>query len=146
MKFKDEKIDEWPESWQGEKEDIPYGQEIVGLMIPFIEEMKLSKLSVKTINEHIDNLWMLGANIIEDLNWFDKTDLIPPQEMLFESVDSEGGPLIHDFDESQQEEFDATCRKFYKHLKARLAAGTLLSKPACPKQKNNAQKKKKTES
>lgn len=117
MKIKDERIDEWPKSWHDVKEDIPYGQEIIKLMIPFIQEMKESKLSPKTINEHIDNLWMLGGYIIKQLNYYEDERKILPNEMILKCIDSGDGPWIHDFSEYDQERFDATCRKFFKHLR-----------------------------
>ena len=117
MKTKDDKINEWPQSWQGDKNDIPYGQEIIKYMIPFIEEMKKKGLSIKTINKHIDNLWMLGGKIIEELNYYKENRKIPALKMILNNIDSNEGPLIHDFSELQQGEFDSTCRKFYKFLK-----------------------------
>lgn len=119
MKTKDSKINEWPRAWQGVKEDIPYGQEIIKYMIPFIEDMKNKGLSVKTINKHIDNLWVLGGNIIKELNGCDENRELPALKMILNCIDSNEGPLIHDFSELQQNEFDSTCRKFYKFLKNR---------------------------
>jgi hypothetical protein len=121
MKIKDNKIDEWPKSWHCVKEDIPYGQNIIKLMIPFIQEMKEAKLSVKTINEHIDNLWMLGGYIIGQLNDYDDKRHVLPKEMILECIDSGDGPWIHDFSEYEQERFGATCRKFYRYLKDKTA-------------------------
>lgn len=119
MKTKDDKINEWPRSWQGVKEDIPYGQEIIKYMLPFIDKMKNKGLSIKTINKHIDNLWLLGGNIIKELNDYEENREFPALKMILNSIDSNEGPLIHDFTELQQDEFDSTCRKFYKFLKNR---------------------------
>ena len=119
MKIKDDKINEWPCSWQGVREDIPYGQEIIKYMAPFIDNMKSKGLSIKTINKHIDNLWVLGGNIIKELNDYEENRELSALKMILNSIDSKEGPLIHDFSELQQEEFDSTCRKFYKFLKNR---------------------------
>jgi len=88
-------------------------------MIPFIEDMKDKRLSVKTINKHIDNLWVLGGHIIKELNDCEKNREYPALKMILNCIGSNEGPLIHDFSELQQEEFDSTCRKFYKFLKNR---------------------------
>ena len=119
MKTKDVKINEWPQSWQGVKSDILYGQEIIKYMIPFIEEMKRKQLSIKTINKHIDNLWVLGGKIIKELNDYEENRELPALKMMLNCIDSNEGPLIHDFPQLQQNEFDSTCRKFYKFLKKR---------------------------
>ena len=116
MKYKDDDIQEWPKSWEGVKEDIQYGQEIIKIIMPFIEEMKIKKQSPKTINKHIDNLWMLGGTIIKEINYDDDLRKLPPEEMILKSIDSFEGPLIQEFTDYQQEEFDCTCRKFYKFI------------------------------
>ncbi len=116
MKFKDKDIKDWPDSWKGHEEDIQYGEELVEIFVPFIEDLKSKKLSVKTINGHIDNLWMLGGKIIKMINYYPPDRQTPPLEMLKSCIDSGDGPLIHDFSEYEQEKFDATCRKLYKFL------------------------------
>jgi hypothetical protein len=35
---------------------------------PFIEHLAASSLSPKTIRRHMDNLWLLGGDIIRDLS------------------------------------------------------------------------------
>ena len=116
MKTKDGDIHQWPDSWQGVKEDLVYGRQLIAIFKPFIDAMKAKGLGVKTINEHIDNLWMLGGYIITQLNYHEMDRQIPPLEMVISCIDSGDGPLIHDFSDYQQERFDATCRKLYKHL------------------------------
>ena len=96
------------------REDIPYGQEIIKYMAPFIDNMKGNGLSIKTINKHIDNLWVLGGNIIKELNDYEENRELPALKMILNSIDSNEGTLIHDFSEFQREEFDSTCRTFYK--------------------------------
>ena len=111
-----DEINEWPDSWAGFKEDIEYGQKIIQLMRPFIEELLQSEYSYKTIKNHIDNLWSLGGYIIEEIN-DDKSKMnLEPHLLLTRYIDSMEGPLIHDFSESEQKNFDRTCRKFYKYL------------------------------
>jgi hypothetical protein len=116
MKIKDDTINEWPDSWKGVQEDVAYGRELIEIFIPFIEEMKSKGLSPKSINKHIDNLWMLGGYIIGQLNYYEDNRQIAPLEMLKSLIDTGDGPMIHHFSEYQQERFDATCRKLYKYL------------------------------
>jgi len=42
---------------------------MVACLRPFIEHLASSSLSPKTIRRHVDNLWMLGGEIIRDLNY-----------------------------------------------------------------------------
>lgn len=85
-------------------------------MKPFIEELLKSSYSYKTIKNHIDNLWMLGGFIVKRINFYEKDRNIEPHFLLPRFIDSQDGPLIDDFSESEQINFDRTCRKFYKYL------------------------------
>src|SRR6202049_3862644 len=62
-------LDNWPRSWMGLEKDLPPGEELVACLRPFIEHLASSSLSPKTIRQHVDNLWMLGGEIIRDLNY-----------------------------------------------------------------------------
>ena len=62
-------LDNWPRSWMGLEKDLPPGEELVACFRPFIEHLASSSLSPKTIRQHVDNLWMLGGEIIRDLNY-----------------------------------------------------------------------------
>jgi hypothetical protein len=59
----------WPRSWMGLEKDLPPGEELVVCFRPFIEHLAASSLSSKTIRRHVDNLWILGGEIIRDLNY-----------------------------------------------------------------------------
>jgi hypothetical protein len=52
----------------GVEKDMRPGEELVGCLRPFIEHLVSSSLSPKTIRRHVDNLWLLGGEIIRDLN------------------------------------------------------------------------------
>src|SRR6266581_1488526 len=58
----------WPRSWMGLEKDLPPGEQLVACFRPFIEHLASSSLSPKTIRRHADNLWLLGGEIIRDLN------------------------------------------------------------------------------
>jgi len=109
-------MDEWPESWMGEEEDLAFGEKLIAEMKPFVASLIEKKLTKKTIKRHIDNLWLLGGEIIEDISIFDEYDA-DPLEKLKDSVGEEGGILCeHIYSESEQKAYDATCRKLHKFL------------------------------
>jgi len=58
----------WPRSWMGWEKDLPPGEELVACFRPFLEHLVSSDLSPKTIQRHVDNLWLLGGEIIRDLH------------------------------------------------------------------------------
>ncbi|MFH1777163.1 MAG: hypothetical protein ABH952_06380 [Candidatus Omnitrophota bacterium] len=72
MKINIDKINEWPDSWAGFKDDIEYGQRPIQLMRPFVEELLKSEYSYKTINNHMNNLWMLGGFTISNINEYEE--------------------------------------------------------------------------
>jgi hypothetical protein len=109
---------EWPNRWSSVKKDIPYGQGVLDSMRAFLVDLISRGLTKRTIRTHLDNLWLLGGEIIRSVSMFDQYN-IPPEENLRRNVDEEGGPYCaHLLSESQQRSYDATCRKLHKYLEA----------------------------
>jgi hypothetical protein len=109
-------LDNWPRSWMGLEIDLPPGEELVVCFRPFIEHLASSSLSSKTIRRHVDNLWILGGEIIRDLNYTPSLRKVAAQRLLREAVHADGGPLIHNGSEEEQHSLDATCRKLHRFL------------------------------
>src|SRR6267142_6125824 len=82
----------WPRSWMGWEKDLPPGEKLVACFRPFIEHLASSSLSRKTIRKHIDNLWILGGEIIRDLNETPSLRKKNVEHILSEVIDDEGGP------------------------------------------------------
>src|ERR1700746_287014 len=87
--------DTWPRSWMGSEKDLPAGEELVACLRPFLEHLVGSDLSPKTIQKHVDNLWSLGGEIIRDLNETPSLRKKNIEQILFDVIDDEGGPLIY---------------------------------------------------
>jgi len=96
--------------------DVPCGQELVACFRPFIRYLASSGLSRKTIRQHVDNLWLLGGEIIGDLNHTPSLRKIDIELVLRERVHADGGPLIHNASPEEQRSFDSTCRKLHRFL------------------------------
>src|SRR2546427_4650932 len=62
-------LENWPRSWMGLEKDLPPGEQLLACFRPFLEHLASSTLSPKTIRRHVDNLWMLGGEIIRDLHY-----------------------------------------------------------------------------
>jgi hypothetical protein len=109
-------LDEWPRSWMGFEKDLPPGERMVAYFRPFLEHLVRLELSRKTIRKHVDNLWILGGEIIRDLNETPSLRKVPVEELVF-NVLEEGGPLLYHGDsEEEQRSFESTCRKFHRFL------------------------------
>jgi len=109
-------LDTWPRSWMGLEKDLPPGEELVANLRPFIEHLASSSLSPKTIRRHVDNLWLLGGEIIRDLNYDPSLRQMAADRLLRNVIHQYGGPLIHNGSEEEQRSLDSTCRKLHRFL------------------------------
>jgi hypothetical protein len=112
----DRDLDNWPRSWMGLEKDLPPGEALVVCFRPFIEHLAASSLSPKTIRRHVDNLWLLGGEIIRDLNYTPALRKVPAEKLLRDVIGADGGPLIYNGSEEEQRSLDSTCRKLYRFL------------------------------
>lgn len=107
----------WPQRWHNESSDIAVGERIVETLKPFLRHLIHKSLAPKTLKRHRDHLWMLGGELIRRRH--DDPDLkrMSVSELLSELIDEETGPLLWPrITESQQDAFDATCRKLHRFL------------------------------
>jgi hypothetical protein len=109
-------LDKWPRSWMGLEKDLPPGEQLLAEMMPFIEHLASSSLSPKTIRRHVDNLWLLGGEIIRDLHEDPPGRKLSAERLLRKVVYDDGGPLIRTGSEAEQLSFDSTCRKLHRFL------------------------------
>jgi hypothetical protein len=107
----------WPSSWMGLEKDLPPGEQLLAVFRPFLEHLAASNLSPKTIQAHVDNMWVLGGEFIRDLHNDSSLRKKPVGQVLFKMIEY-GGPLLYHGGEDQQKSFDSTCRKFRKFLAA----------------------------
>ena len=105
----------WPRSWMGLEKDLPPGEQLLAVFRPFLEYLAASDLSPKTIQKHVDNMWVLGGEFIRDLNDDPPLRKRPVEQHLLNMTEY-GGPLLYHGGEDQQRSFDSTCRKFRRFL------------------------------
>ncbi|MBX3175954.1 MAG: hypothetical protein KF886_01195 [Candidatus Hydrogenedentes bacterium] len=110
---------EWPERWMGLEKDRVYGEGLLEAMRPFAESLVDSKLASSTVKRHLDNLWLLGGEIIRNVSAHNDYGE-PPQNQLRDAVGPDGGPYCrHLHTEEEERAYDATCRKLHKFLSER---------------------------
>lgn len=98
----------------GVEKDVPPGEALVACFRPFIEHLASSNLSPKTIRRHVGNLWLLGGEIIRDLNYDPSLRKWPADRLLNKAIHEDGGPLLYSGSEEEQRPFDTTCRKLHR--------------------------------
>ena len=79
-------------------------------------QLAVSGLSKKTIRKHVDNMWLLGGEIIRDVNETPSLRKRTAQLLVLNVIHLDGGPLIHNGWEDDQRSLDSTCRKFFRFL------------------------------
>ena len=109
----------WAQSWCGEDRDVIPGEAIVAVFTPFLLDLLAQGLSRRTRNLHRDNLWLLGGEIIRDINETPKLRTRPVGALIREVISNDEGPLIHGgFSEQEQRSFDSSCRRLNRFLAA----------------------------
>jgi hypothetical protein len=125
-------LDQWPRSWAYEERDIPSGQHMVECFKPFLYELLALPLSRKTLRQHRDNIWVLGGEVICQLQMDSGLRRRPIAQVVLDLIGDDGGPLLsHGQSEAEQRSFDATCRKLYRFLtEHRIGRGLRDRRPA----------------
>src|SRR5580700_3525763 len=77
----------WPRSWMGLEKDVAPGERLVACFRPFLEYLVASDLSPKTIQKHVDNMWVLGGEFIRDLNDTPSMRKRPVDRLLLELIE-----------------------------------------------------------
>jgi hypothetical protein len=107
---------DWPETWCGVEKDVPYGDRLIEAMRPFITDLIHQGLKNRTIRNHMDNLWLLGGEIIRNVSTHNQYKT-PPERMLRLSVDENGGLYCrHLTTDAELRSYEATCKKLHKFL------------------------------
>ncbi len=113
---------EWPEAWMGFDEDLITGASILKGFTLFIKNLVDEGISKRTIKNHMENLWVLGSEIIRGVHFDEGQRKLTPKELLLEYVSEAGGPYVHQWDPNDKTEktkiisYDATCRKLYNFI------------------------------
>lgn len=108
----------WPKSWAGTHEDEPVGRRLVAALQPFMTHLQHQGLSFRTLRGHLDNLWLIGGEIIRQLDDDPARRDKPTHTLLFEAIQDGAAPLVRDLTEQQQAALDATARKLLKFVVA----------------------------
>ncbi len=112
-------LQHWPQRWRYEPSDIAPGERIVECFTPFLLQLLGQGLATSTLHRHRDHLWMLGGEIIRRRHEDPALKRKPIETLMLQLIDDECGPLIWPrITESQQDSFDATCRKLHQFLTA----------------------------
>ena len=100
----------------GFPKDVPPGEQIVDCFRPFLNHLIQLQLSRTTLRKHVNNLWVLGGDIIRKLNDTPSLRNVPIEDLVFDVV-QDGGPLPSGCDsEEALRSFESSCRKLRRFL------------------------------
>lgn len=81
----------------GLEKDLPPGEHLIALFRPFLEHLAASALSPKTVQKHVDNVWVLGGEFIRDLH-NDPPLRKKPVDRLAYTLEHKPRAFLSDFD------------------------------------------------
>lgn len=111
-------MEDWPKSWAGTDEDEPVGRRLMAVLQLFMTHLQQQELSARTLRRHLDNLWLIGGEIIRQLDDDPALRDKPTHALLIEAIQDGEAPLVRDLTEEQQAALDATARKLLKFVAA----------------------------
>lgn len=110
------RMDAWPRSWAGIAQDEAVGQNLTDLLRPFILDLVQRHLAPKTLRRHLDNLWLIGGEIIRQLHDTPSRRTTPAKILLLDATAAGEVCWVSGLTEAQQRTVDATARKLFGFL------------------------------
>ena len=111
-----QRMDEWPASWAGFPEDVPVGHRLVAILRPFLARLHAQGLGAKTLRAHLNNLWVIGGEVIRKVTNDPARRRRAAHDLLREAVMGGEAPLVGGLTETEQRALDATARKLDRFL------------------------------
>ena len=111
-------MDDWPQSWAGLPDDQRIG---AGLLIPmrdFLTHLAGQGVARSTVRRHFHGLWVIGGEIIRDVNDDESLRGQSPAQLLLNAIEYGQAPLLSGVSEADQRGFDTTARKLLRFLSA----------------------------
>ena len=110
-------INEWPESWEIDSDDIRVGKAILEYFKAFLLYKIEKGRSKKTIKNDSNYLWALGGELISRINEDDNERKLSPKELILNYIDDSGGPLWHHASsELEHNQYDSVCKQLFKFI------------------------------
>jgi hypothetical protein len=110
------RMDAWPRSWAGVDADLKVGKGLVALLRPFLAHLGTTNLAHRTIRRHFTNLWVIGGEVIRDVNDDDALRRLTAARLLERPIENGYAPFARDATEQQQQSCDTTARKLRAFL------------------------------
>lgn len=112
-------LEEWPESWSGNENDIPIGSLLLLEFKHYLSNLIEKGRSARTVKNHANYIWALGGEIIREINMNEiNLDALLGKDILLEFINNEGGLYWrHAYDQKDHDRYDSVCRNLYRFIK-----------------------------
>jgi len=112
-------INDWPESWEIDEDDIEIGKALVEEFKPFLIEKIEKGRSRKTVRTDSHYLWALGGELISKLNEDETQRKLSAKKLILEYIDESGGPYWRHADSDEEHvRYDSVCKQLFKFMVA----------------------------
>ena len=112
-------INQWPNKWEIGKADLKIGQSIVDQLKPFLIDSIEKGRSKKTIKTYAQYLWVLGGELIRQINDDPHERRLSARNLILKYIDDSGGPYWrHARDELEHARYDSICKRLFKFMTA----------------------------
>lgn len=113
--FKD--INEWPETWEIDKNDIKIGRAILEQFKLFLIDRIEKGRAKKTIKSHGNYLWVLGGELIRAVNEDISQRRLSGRNLILKHINDSGGPYWrHVVSEADDAQYDSVCKQLFKFM------------------------------
>ena len=109
----------WERDWSVCKDDYVLSEKIIPVFESYLASLIEKGASRSTFTRHKNACHALGGYIVGEVFGYgvnpfsgDETG----EEILLHYIDANGGPLVHQDDETWQKELDTICKKLFRRL------------------------------
>jgi len=120
-------MNDWPSSWAGVPEDEPIGKALVTEMRPFVEHLTRS-LASKSVRSHLNNLWLIGGEIIRQVNYDPQQRELKAHALLLRAIESGEAPSTRNVTHAQQDSLDATALRLLHFMTINGDSSTIIDR------------------
>jgi hypothetical protein len=110
-------IDDWSTRWKISEIDLTIGQAITCQFKLFLIKCIEKGRAKRTIKMYASYLWVLGGELIRQINEDDSERNLLAKDLIFKHIDDTGGPYWrHARDETEHAQYDSVCKQFFKFM------------------------------
>jgi len=110
-------INEWPDSWEIDVDDIRVGNAILEYFKAFLLHKIEKGRAKKTIKNDAQYLWVLGGELISRINEDDDERQLSAKALILNYIDDSGGPLWqHAPSELEHNQYDSVCKQLFEFI------------------------------